>query len=137
MHSLYGHVTLVTGASRGIGKGIARSLGAAGATVYLTGRTEHPDSATVPLPGTIHATADLVTQEGGLGIAMRCDHRDDQQVRAVFDWSITLGKATKPNNAARRVASILRSGNCLHPFGTRCLQLACARTMSQVVMRLP
>jgi dehydrogenase/reductase SDR family protein 1 len=51
----------------------------------VTGRTEHPESATVPLPGTIHATAALVTQAGGLGIAMHCDHRDDQQVRAVFD----------------------------------------------------
>ena len=85
MHSLHGQITLVTGASRGIGKGIAHALGAAGATVYVTGRTDHPDSATVPLPGTIHATADMVTQAGGLGIAMRCDHSDDQQVRAVFD----------------------------------------------------
>jgi dehydrogenase/reductase SDR family member 1 len=78
-------VALVTGASRGIGKGIAQALGAAGATVYVTGRTESPSNATVPLPGTIYETAALVTQAGGQGIAVRCDHSDDVQVRAVFD----------------------------------------------------
>lgn len=78
-------VVLVTGASRGIGKGIAQALGTTGATVYVTGRTESPSNATVPLPGTIHETAALVTQAGGLGIAVRCDHCDDVQVRAVFD----------------------------------------------------
>lgn len=78
-------VALVTGASRGIGKGIAQALGAAGATVYITGRTEHATNATVPLPGTIHETAALVSQAGGTGIAIHCDHNDDAQVRAVFD----------------------------------------------------
>src|SRR5215212_4132158 len=85
MLPLLGKVVLVTGASRGIGKGVAHALGAAGATVYVTGRTDHPTNATVPLPGTIHETAALVTQAGGLGVAMRCDHHDDAQVRAVFD----------------------------------------------------
>jgi NAD(P)-dependent dehydrogenase (short-subunit alcohol dehydrogenase family) len=85
MQSLHNKVTLVTGASRGIGKGVAHALGEAGATVYLTGRTEDLSHATVPLPGTIHETAALVTQAGGRGIAVRCDHREDDQVRAVFD----------------------------------------------------
>jgi NAD(P)-dependent dehydrogenase (short-subunit alcohol dehydrogenase family) len=85
MYPLKESITLVTGASRGIGKGIAQALGAAGATVYVTGRTEHADNTTVPLPGTIHDTAALVTQAGGVGIAMRCDHNDDAQVRAVFE----------------------------------------------------
>ena len=89
MQPLHGQIALVTGASRGIGKGIAQALGAAGATVYVTGRTEDAHTATVPLPGTIHATAGLVTQAGGVGIAVRCDHRDDQQVRAVFDQIMT------------------------------------------------
>ena len=85
MLPLHEKIVLVTGASRGIGKGIDQALGAAGATVYVTGRTDHPSQATVPLPGTIHETAALVTQAGGRGIAIRCDHADDAQVRALFD----------------------------------------------------
>lgn len=84
MADLTGQSALVTGASRGIGKGIAMALGEAGATVYLTGRTEGADTATVPLPGSIHETAALVTQAGGTGIAIPCDHADDAQVEAVF-----------------------------------------------------
>jgi NAD(P)-dependent dehydrogenase (short-subunit alcohol dehydrogenase family) len=89
MLPLHEKIALVTGASRGIGKGIAQALGAAGATVYVTGRTDEPSHATVPLPGTIHETAALVTEAGGLGIALRCDHGDDAQVRAVFDRILT------------------------------------------------
>jgi dehydrogenase/reductase SDR family protein 1 len=79
---LAGHVAIVTGASRGIGKGCAVELGAAGATVYVTGRTEQEGAA--PLPGTIAATAAEVDAAGGRGIAVRCDHRDDEQVAALF-----------------------------------------------------
>ncbi len=77
---LAGKVAVVTGASRGVGKGIALELGAAGATVYLTGRTTAPG----PLPGTIAETAAEVTALGGTGIAVRCDHHDDEQVAALF-----------------------------------------------------
>jgi len=79
---LLGRVAIVTGASRGIGKGCALELGAAGATVYVTGRTEQEGAA--PLPGTIGATAAEVDAAGGRGIAVRCDHRDDAQVEALF-----------------------------------------------------
>jgi NAD(P)-dependent dehydrogenase (short-subunit alcohol dehydrogenase family) len=80
---LTGRVAIVTGASRGIGKGCAIELGAAGATVYVTGRTVEEGSA--PLPGTIGATAAAVDAAGGAGIAAACDHRDDAQVEALFE----------------------------------------------------
>lgn len=85
MTALAGRIALVTGASRGIGKGVAIALGEAGATVYLTGRTESQADATVPLPGTIHETAAFVSAAGGQGIALRCDHADDQQVKQVLE----------------------------------------------------
>ncbi len=84
-------VARVTGASRGIGKGIAVELGAAGATVYVTGRTR-PDTADLPAwakdakqAGTIDATATEIDALGGRGVAVACDHADDEQVREVFD----------------------------------------------------
>ncbi|MGH1373649.1 MAG: SDR family NAD(P)-dependent oxidoreductase [Cellvibrionaceae bacterium] len=75
-------VVLVTGASRGAGKGIARALGACGDIVYVTGRTTTANQA--PLPGTIFETADIINNAGGTGIAVVCDHQDDQQVEALF-----------------------------------------------------
>ncbi len=79
---LPGRVALVTGASRGAGKGIALALGAAGMTVYVSGRTLCEGDG--DLPGTVLATAQAVTQAGGQGIAIACDHRDDAQVAALF-----------------------------------------------------
>ncbi|MBB4859393.1 NAD(P)-dependent dehydrogenase (short-subunit alcohol dehydrogenase family) [Novosphingobium chloroacetimidivorans] len=76
-------VAIVTGASRGAGRGIALALGSHGCTVYVTGRSEKiGDHA---LPGTIYETAQAVTAAGGTGIAVRCDHADDAQVKALFD----------------------------------------------------
>ncbi|MEV2254173.1 SDR family NAD(P)-dependent oxidoreductase [Streptomyces sp. NPDC050147] len=71
---LGGKVAVVTGASRGVGRGIALALGAAGATVYVTGRSTRDGARTEGLPGTVDGTADEVTQRGGKGIAVRCDH---------------------------------------------------------------
>ncbi|MEI9475807.1 MAG: SDR family NAD(P)-dependent oxidoreductase [Deltaproteobacteria bacterium] len=82
MSVLNGKVAVVTGASRGVGKGVALGLGEAGATVYITGRTV--DEGKADLPGTIQQTADDVTKLGGKGIPVRCDHRNDQEVEAVF-----------------------------------------------------
>lgn len=76
-------VAIVTGASRGAGRGIATALGSHGCTVYVTGRSENEGDAEVS--GTIHATAREVTEAGGKGIAARCDHSDDAQVAALID----------------------------------------------------
>jgi NAD(P)-dependent dehydrogenase (short-subunit alcohol dehydrogenase family) len=77
-------VALVTGASRGVGRGIALALGDAGATVYVTGRSERGGPRTEDLPGTVQDTADEVTERGGKGIAVRCDHTVDADTEAVF-----------------------------------------------------
>ena len=71
----------MTGASRGIGRGIAVALGAAGWTVWVTGRSSDAGASTSHLPGTVDGTAAAVTAAGGRGIAVACDHRDDDQVR--------------------------------------------------------
>jgi dehydrogenase/reductase SDR family protein 1 len=82
MPDLKGQVAVVTGASRGVGKGIALGLGEAGATVVITGRSVSDSGG--DRPGTIQATADEVTAIGGKGIAMRCDHGVDAEVVALF-----------------------------------------------------
>lgn len=76
-------VVLVTGASRGAGKGIAQAFGSLGDIVYVTGRTKQEGDA--PLPGSVYATAEDVTQRGGTGIAVICDHGNDAQVQALFE----------------------------------------------------
>src|SRR5580700_5705889 len=75
-------VVLVTGASRGIGRGTAVALAAPGTTVYVTGRTT--TAGTASLPGTIHETAAEIGRRGGKGVAVSCDHRDDAQVADLF-----------------------------------------------------
>ena len=78
MGNLEGHIAVVTGASRGIGRGVAIGLGEQGATVYVTGRS------TGDLPRTIDTTAREVTEAGGNGIPVQTDHFDDDQIAAVF-----------------------------------------------------
>ena len=75
-------VVVVTGASRGAGKGIALALGETGATVYVTGRSRVEGDAA--LPGTVFATAEEIEERGGTGIPVVCDHADDAQVAELF-----------------------------------------------------
>lgn len=95
MGNLKDCIAVVTGATRGAGRGIAVELGAAGATVYVTGRSTRAKPAPAygqilslsgmdRLPGSIEATAEEVTAAGGRGIAVRCDHTDEADVAALF-----------------------------------------------------
>jgi NAD(P)-dependent dehydrogenase (short-subunit alcohol dehydrogenase family) len=76
-------VAVVTGASRGAGRGIAIALGEHGYVVYVTGRTRQEGEAA--LPGTIYETADAVTAAGGKGIAVRVDHAKDDEIKALIE----------------------------------------------------
>ncbi|HYP63270.1 MAG TPA: SDR family NAD(P)-dependent oxidoreductase [Acidocella sp.] len=80
---LEGKIALITGASRGIGKGIACVLGEQGATVYVTGRTV--SQGTHPLPGTLGETVAEVEKRNGKAVAVAVDHGDDKQVAALFE----------------------------------------------------
>ncbi len=80
-----GKVALVAGATRGAGRGIAVELGAAGATVYVTGRSTRERRSEMNRPETIEETAELVTAAGGRGIAVPVDHLDREQVRALVE----------------------------------------------------
>ncbi|HTI63770.1 MAG TPA: SDR family NAD(P)-dependent oxidoreductase, partial [Gemmatimonadaceae bacterium] len=84
-HPLSGRIALVAGATRGAGRGIARGLGEAGATVYCTGRSVSGHSATAGRPETIDETAALVTDAGGTGIAVQTDHTQPDQVEALVE----------------------------------------------------
>ena len=84
MKPLHEQVALVTGASRGAGRGIAAELGGAGAIVYVTGRSVAGGQTTDNVPGTIDDAAREVTARGGTGIAIRCDHTVDADVEALF-----------------------------------------------------
>ncbi|MEY3007210.1 MAG: hypothetical protein RI942_1552 [Pseudomonadota bacterium] len=76
-------VAVVTGASRGAGRGIAIALGSYGCTVYVTGRSQKTGDSN--LPGTIYETAEAVSAAGGKGIAMRVDHANDDEVKKLFE----------------------------------------------------
>jgi NAD(P)-dependent dehydrogenase (short-subunit alcohol dehydrogenase family) len=83
MRALEGKVALVAGATRGAGRGIAVELGAAGATVYVTGRTTRTQTSEYGRPETIEETAAQVTEAGGEGVAMRVDHLVPSEVEAL------------------------------------------------------
>jgi NAD(P)-dependent dehydrogenase (short-subunit alcohol dehydrogenase family) len=85
MKPLAGKIAVVAGATRGAGRGVAVELGAAGATVYCTGRSVRGQPATAGRPETIEETAEMVTARGGVGIPMRVDHTVPDEVAALFE----------------------------------------------------
>ncbi|MBN8564204.1 MAG: SDR family oxidoreductase [Leptolyngbya sp. UWPOB_LEPTO1] len=84
MQLLQDKVAIVAGGTRGAGRGIATELGAAGAIVYVTGRSTRTQRSDYDRPETIEETAELVTQAGGKGIAVQVDHLDPEQVRSLI-----------------------------------------------------
>ncbi|QMV41798.1 SDR family oxidoreductase [Cohnella cholangitidis] len=85
MKPLEGKAAVVAGATRGAGRAISMMLGAAGATVYVTGRSVRGGPSDIGRAETIEETAELVTEQGGRGIAVRVDHTEESQVKALFD----------------------------------------------------
>jgi NAD(P)-dependent dehydrogenase (short-subunit alcohol dehydrogenase family) len=93
MHSIHrnsghGSVCLVTGASRGLGRGIAIALGEAGATVICTGRSSEAGPGTDGRRETIEDTARLVDGAGGVGVPYRCDHTSDREIDGLIAWTL-------------------------------------------------
>ncbi|WP_026590877.1 SDR family oxidoreductase [Bacillus sp. UNC437CL72CviS29] len=85
MKPLQGKVAVVAGATRGAGRGIAMMLGEAGATVYVTGRSTKGNLSSMGRTETIEETAELVTKQGGKGIAVRVDHTVEADIKALFN----------------------------------------------------
>src|SRR5215510_1678557 len=82
--ALEGQVAVVAGATRGAGRGIARALGEAGATVYCTGRSVRGNLSAYGRPETIDETAEMITAEGGTAISLRVDHTIESEVESLF-----------------------------------------------------
>ncbi|HEK9102581.1 TPA: SDR family NAD(P)-dependent oxidoreductase [Bacillus pseudomycoides] len=85
MKPLQGKVAVVAGATRGAGRGIAMMLGEAGATVYVTGRSTKGNLSSMGRTETIEETAELVTKQGGKGIAVRVDHTVEEDIKELFE----------------------------------------------------
>src|SRR5438309_5740919 len=81
---LAGTIAVVAGATRGAGRGIARALGEAGATVYCTGRSARGNPSPYRRPETIDETADMIAAAGGAAVAVRVDHTVEADVEALF-----------------------------------------------------
>jgi NAD(P)-dependent dehydrogenase (short-subunit alcohol dehydrogenase family) len=115
-------VVVVTGASRGIGRGIARAFGRRGATVYVTARSRpaNPSSAS-GLASSIESVASEVTAAGGRGLAVACDMADDQQIKAMFE---EIGKKSGHIDILVNNAASLNDQMVVKPFWDATIDLA-------------
>ena len=118
---LHDRVAVVAGATRGAGRGIARMLGAAGATVYCTGRSVRGRPATAGRPETIEETAEMVTAEGGHGIAVRTDHTVETEVELLF------ARIRKEGNRLDVLVNDIWGGDALTEWGSPFWTLSTAR----------
>src|ERR1700720_2502960 len=114
MRALEGKVALVAGATRGAGRGIAVQLGAAGATVYVTGRTSRSKRSEMNRPETIEETAALVDEAGGRGIAVQVDHLVPDEVRALV--ARIEGEQGGLNVSSSTISVPTRPRRCARPF---------------------
>ena len=114
-------VAVVAGATRGAGRGIARMLGAAGATVYCTGRSVRGRPATAGRSETIEETAEMVTAEGGHGIAVRTDHTVETEVERLF------ARIRKERNRLDVLVNDVWGGDALTEWGSPFWTLSTAR----------
>ena len=87
--TLEGHIAVVAGATRGAGRGIARGLGEAGATVYCTGRSVEGEPSHYERPETINETAAMINDAGGDAVAVRLDHKNEDAVEDFFSVNRT------------------------------------------------
>ena len=120
---LQGQVAVVAGATRGAGRGIARMLGAAGATVYCTGRSVKGRPATPGRPETLEETAELVTAEGGRGIAVRADHTVESEVEQLF------ARISAETGRLDVLVNDIWGGDALTEWGTPFWELSTAKGM--------
>lgn len=125
--TLEGRVSLVAGATRGAGRGIARGLGEAGATVYGTGRSSRSLSPSDSgRPETIEDTADLVTAAGGEGIAVVCDHTDEAAVAAL------VGRIREQHGRLDILVNDIWGGDALTEWGRPFWELDCDRGFAMI-----
>ena len=111
-------IALVTGASRGVGKGIAIALAKAGATVYISGRSINNEASTVPLDGSLDDTVATICEFGGKCIAIHCDHNNDSDVQILFEQiEQEQGRLDILVNNAWSGYQIIQQGNS--GFGTK------------------
>ena len=121
---LHDRVAVVAGATRGAGRGIARMLGAAGATVYCTGRSVRGRPATAGRSETIEETAEMVTAEGGHGIAVRTDHTVETEVERLF------ARISKERNRLDVLVNDVWGGDALTEWGSPFWTLSTTRGLA-------